>query len=1519
MKKRLLSAVLALAMVLTLLPVSAFAAGNTANVGESVQYFATASAAGAQAYAAHGVGWYKGSGTAASPYTVVDEGVSAGSSSNSGKWYNNISDALAAGGSIISLIGTPTGDVWVGRSVTIDLHGQNLTTAINVAGRVQNSAGQYVANSAASLTITDSLAKANGTIGGSLTGNITIGQDQTDWGRDRFALKLENVAQTGKIDVYGGSASVSVENATVSSTVSVYGVPTGTGTTSANGSVTVNGRLATTGAVTVAHATNSSTSATGGSVTVSGGARVNGGVTVTASSGGSVTVKTGATTGGINLTTTTNGLITLGGGGIGDTATVGSVSLYGTSGGRIIASNAYQQAGAYMLLQGYGTNAGITATSCRLGKVRLLGSIDASVTTEKAPFLKATGETSMADLQQGTNTTATPGTEQLIGAYTVDLSGNSKVAGAMSFPYANVTLASSHVGGNTSLGAGTLTLTGSNVTMNAVELGSATLTAGVTLDATKATNANIGAVTDAAANNANNPVTVKIPASTTNYFTSVVLDGSSYAKNTIQGGTFGTAPQDDLLALNLQYCAKLGTKFSYYTGDPEAVNQLVTDYQKVQNVTPAPTGNVVTPIALKGAAPADSATVTLVNSGQPATGGITTPQTLLVITYTKGDKILLPLPSKVDGQTVATWTNKADASDQAAGGGMYSTDGKGDDVTLDITVTNYTVSKLTNVAVLGTTVIAGAKNVSAVLNGNTINISGIYTTTGTVTIPLQLQTDSGKYATVNVGYNTADGRALFMANPTPELLVRTDGGKSLLVQNSNNVKYTLNASGMKPQPVGLETAYPEIVTKVNNSVNGATAEYLAQLGKQMTAVSTSDVSGNAGNIFDFTKSPAINQAIGKVLTGINTNSFSGYITRAQQEAWKSLPANSSVKNPTADQLKTTGYGTVCFVPYLDVQVSYHNNDGTLTATMTPSYRIEIRQSANAAPTGDYKDAFKDNGYTGMGYVAAKGTLGALTGSMGEVTITLPVGANFTGTKSKNVHQDNTYAYDSDTDRGAVKFTPAGTGVPGKIKFTLSHAGTNGLGTIRIDDVEPKVLLDNSNYPELNATPNVTDEALGIVKKGGYDSLQAAVNDVQNLGEITVNPHYDGAMSVQVGGLAKTFYVTANNNKAVTATNSDSVKVVDPTSGRRYTIQLLRDTAVVPGGKSVTISTVAAANGSAGLSASKADPGETITVTTSPKAGYGTSGLTIRTNTGATVAYTSTATNRYTFKVPEGVTSITVTPAFAVNGDVAINVASAANGSASTNASGGKVKGGTTVTVTTRPNSGYTTLAVSAVTNTGSSVSVSRVAENTYTFVAPVNATSVTVTPSFTASAHPFIDVAPSHWANNAVGFVYRHGLMKGAGSSVIFAGTTNISRADLVLILYRLSGEPYASTYSSFNDVAPTAYYAAAVNWANANGIVTGGTGNNFYPKLDISRQDLASILYRYNNYRRGSSSGSSSLAGFVDSGLVSPYALAPMQWAVGNGVVNGSGNSLMPRGTASRYEAAQMLMNYCQRFLNMR
>ena len=170
----------------------------------------------------------------------------------------------------------------------------------------------------------------------------------------------------------------------------------------------------------------------------------------------------------------------------------------------------------------------------------------------------------------------------------------------------------------------------------------------------------------------------------------------------------------------------------------------------------------------------------------------------------------------------------------------------------------------------------------------------------------------------------------------------------------------------------------------------------------------------------------------------------------------------------------------------------------------------------------------------------------------------------------------------------------------------------------------------------------------------------------------------------------------------------------------------------------------------------------------------------------------------------------------------------------------------------------------------------------------------------------FSDVAADAWYTGAVEYVRDSGLMSGT-SATTFAPEGTMTRAMLATTLYRAAGSPAVSGSDSFTDTADGAWYADAVLWASQQGVIS-GYGNNLFGTNDpVTREQIATILWRY----AGSPSAGAG-QDFADESEIASYAVAAVDWARANGVVNGAdGNRFLPRNSASRAEVATMLRNF--------
>ena len=229
--------------------------------------------------------------------------------------------------------------------------------------------------------------------------------------------------------------------------------------------------------------------------------------------------------------------------------------------------------------------------------------------------------------------------------------------------------------------------------------------------------------------------------------------------------------------------------------------------------------------------------------------------------------------------------------------------------------------------------------------------------------------------------------------------------------------------------------------------------------------------------------------------------------------------------------------------------------------------------------------------------------------------------------------------------------------------------------------------------------------------------------------------------------------------------------------------------------------------------------------------------------------------------------------------------------------------GKSVTFTFKPDTGYK---VKDVKVNGKSVG----AVKTYTIDKLTVSTRIEV--EFTNGKLPFTDVRESDWFYEDVVFAYENGLFAGT-SDTTFSPNASMTRAMLVTVLYRLEGQPAVNGRSGFSDVQYNGYYEDAVTWAADNGIVNGTSTTTFSPNANVTREQMAAILYRYAQHKKYNTAASSGLNGFTDHASVSGYAAASLEWAVAEKLVNGSAGKLMPTGNATRAQVAAILHRFVE------
>ena len=184
----------------------------------------------------------------------------------------------------------------------------------------------------------------------------------------------------------------------------------------------------------------------------------------------------------------------------------------------------------------------------------------------------------------------------------------------------------------------------------------------------------------------------------------------------------------------------------------------------------------------------------------------------------------------------------------------------------------------------------------------------------------------------------------------------------------------------------------------------------------------------------------------------------------------------------------------------------------------------------------------------------------------------------------------------------------------------------------------------------------------------------------------------------------------------------------------------------------------------------------------------------------------------------------------------------------------------------------------------------------------------------------FTDVY-TDWYTTYVQYVYDNGLMTGIKGTTEFAPNANITKAQVAQVLYNMEGQPVvtdAKVFTELTDVYEAEWYGAAVAWAYETGVVTGDTNaKKFFPNADVTREQLALMIYRYASYKKYDVSATSDFAGLTNAEKVNNWAADGVKWAVGAGLISGIEQNgvkdLAPQGNASRAQVAAILQRFCE------
>lgn len=542
---------------------------------------------------------------------------------------------------------------------------------------------------------------------------------------------------------------------------------------------------------------------------------------------------------------------------------------------------------------------------------------------------------------------------------------------------------------------------------------------------------------------------------------------------------------------------------------------------------------------------------------------------------------------------------------------------------------------------------------------------------------------------------------------------------------------------------------------------------------------------------------------------------------------------------------------------------------------------------------------------------------------------------------------------TDTQKGATQAT-LGDKIAAGDKTAATAVGTSVTPT-KLTDTTPITADDKAQaLTELVKNKKVTlnqdgtipqDTTVTVVKEAYLDVTVTTYDTTSNTVSMNIAPKYNLIAVAKTGAGEKTVTLKSAQDAKVGSTEV-KVTLPDAFKGKKVYINhnnganLYVATADATTGK-ITFTTngfspftfaltnpdvVAEVNGNAYKSlqdaANAAKDGDEITVVKNDKLDLTfntTKSVKVKNDTGVAIIVKFNGTNKDVAKDATETFSYTKpssgSSGGSSSGKTTYKVTTSAVNNGGVNASPSSAEKGAAITITLSPDKGYKLDKLTVIDGFGKTVSTVKKSDTVYTFTMPASAVKVGVSyvkATETPSKTKFNDVSANDWFASAVDYVTGKGMMNGTADNT-FSPKANTTRGMVVTVLYRLENQPSTSA-ASFTDVASGAYYANAVAWANANGIVSGYGSGKFGPNDKVTREQLAAILYRYAQYKKYNVSGAKSLDGYTDAQSVSSYAVPALQWANAAGVVTGkSGSKLDPKGNATRAEVAAMLMRFCE------
>ncbi len=853
------------------------------------------------------------------------------------------------------------------------------------------------------------------------------------------------------------------------------------------------------------------------------------------------------------------------------------------------------------------------------------------------------------------------------------------------------------------------------------------------------------------------------------------------------------------------------------------------------------------------------------------------------------------LQASADGSKTVTW---ALASGSTLPDGLTLSNGTISGMPTKA-VTDYTFTVQATINGEGDTQVTNSKELSITINQGT----PVITTTTYNGTTLTNTFDYGETITIN-GKITASNQAPnnginSIAEPEQNRVGLYSGDTQLataeVTDGSFAITYETSKQGIqigKDQPLTVKYGGSDDLN------SGSTTVTITLNTKPVTATVTNTIT----KVYDGDTNAAVELAVAsKDLVNGNDE-----ITVTGTGTYNSADVGESI-GVTVSNIQTVGDDSAWYNVSAPTGVTGAITKATQEAPNAPTVIERTSSSVTLAALGMTGQGALEYGYT--------------TGAEGEPAH-WQTGTTFTGLTSGTTYTfyarysgDNNYSpavSERGTEASTLSTTDPNVVNPGETVITDDGTKVTNDGekiTITPDDGGTTTTITPDDGTTVNGDGTVNVPGGSTVQTGDGPKMTLPEGGTIDPGTGAVTPDEGGSVVIDTGDGTTT--ITPPSGQPVTPNDDGSVTIpggstVTGSDGERVTIPPEGGTLQPGGDVKYTVTVTFDSQGGSQVPSQDITVGEPVSQPDDPtRTGYRFLGWYTAATGGARWDFTQPVTGDQTLYaqwayLPPANPNYKITIGDTENGTVTVNPTAA--------------KEGTTVTITPVPDAGYQVGTVSVTDRFGQAVAVDQQADGTYTFVMPDGQVTVEVTfLQGEATDLPFSDVTESDWFYDAVTYAYENGLMDGVGMG-LFAPNSETTRAQLVTILHRLAGQPAPSGDSGFSDVETGTWYTDAVAWAAQNGIVNGVSDTQFAPGDDITREQLAVILYRYATYQGYDVSQRADLSGFVDAGTISTYAQEALSWANAQGLVLGfEDDSLRPQGNASRAQIAAVLMRFCQ------